>query len=95
VARGARWSPDDGGQVTHVPARKITVVDTCGAGDSFAATFLARFIIDGLSAEAAMRQATEAAALTCRHEGGFPQPLNPTPAWLFDKYADVIAGADV
>ena len=85
---------DSGSAITHVPAHKIAVVDTCGAGDSFAATFLARYIVDGLSVEAAMQQATVAAAATCLHEGGFPQPLKPIPLWLFDKYSRVIVGAD-
>lgn len=89
--RGAFF--EDDGQVTHVPARPIAVLDTCGAGDSFIATFLARYVLDGLSAEASMHLATEAAAQTCLHEAGFPQVLTPIPAWLLDKYADVIAAA--
>lgn len=85
---------DAGAGVVAMPARPVAVVDTCGAGDSFIASFIAAAVIEGRPAEEALRQATAAAAATCGHEGGFPQPLNPIPAWLFDKYADVIATAE-
>lgn len=91
--RGAFF--DDAGALSHVPAQEIAVVDTCGAGDSFIAAFLAARILSGQSGPEALRIATAAAALTCGHEGGFPQPLRPIPAWLFDKYADVIATAEI
>ena len=90
--RGAFF--DDAGEVVHVPAQDIAVVDTCGAGDSFIASFLAARI-SGRAGPEALASATGAAALTCGHEGSFPQPLQPIPAWLFDKYADVIATAEI
>ncbi|PTE19548.1 fructoselysine 6-kinase [Cereibacter changlensis JA139] len=90
--RGAFF--DDAGEVSHVPAQDIAVVDTCGAGDSFIASFLAARI-SGRAGPEALAIATAAAALTCGHEGSFPQPLQPIPAWLFDKYADVIATAEI
>lgn len=86
---------DEGGPIIHVPAREIAVVDTCGAGDSFIATFISASVVEGRPDEEALRIATEAAARTCAHEGGFPQPLNPIPAWLREKYADVIETAEV
>ncbi|WP_151718413.1 PfkB family carbohydrate kinase [Gemmobacter serpentinus] len=89
--RGAFYS--DGGPILHMPARAIAVVDTCGAGDSFIAAFLAAMVVDQLPPEAALQRATEAAAVTCQHEGGFRQVLRPIPAWLLAKYADVIAAA--
>lgn len=92
-SRGAFF--DDGGTISSHGAQKIAVRDTCGAGDSFIATFLATLICEGRPGPEALRRATAAAAETCQHEGGFPQPLNPIPAWLFDKYADVIAAAEV
>lgn len=92
-SRGAFF--DDGGAISSVTARKIAVVDTCGAGDSFIASFLAALIGSAEPGAQALALATEAAARTCQHEGGFPQPLNPIPAWLFEKYADVIATAEV
>ncbi|MBZ4689398.1 MAG: fructoselysine kinase [Cereibacter sp.] len=90
--RGAFF--DDAGEVSHVPAQDIAVVDTCGAGDSFIAAFLAARI-SGRAGPEALAVATAAAALTCCHEGSFPQPLQPIPAWLLDKYADVIAKAEI
>lgn len=92
-SRGAFF--DDGGTVSTVAARPITVVDTCGAGDSFIAAFLAALVVEGCAGPEALARATGAAAATCLHEGGFPQPLIPIPAWLLDKYADVTASAEV
>lgn len=92
-SRGAFF--DDDGVLSQVAAQPITVVDTCGAGDSFIAAFLAALIVDGQPGDEALRRATAAATTTCLHEGGFPQPLNQIPAWLFDKYADVIASAEI
>ena len=33
--------------------------------------------------------------LALRKRHSFPQPLQPIPAWLLDKYADVIATAEI
>jgi fructoselysine 6-kinase len=90
--RGAFYR--DGERVRHVPAQPIAVVDTCGAGDSFISTFLVSHLLRNLKAEEAMRLATDAAAKTCQHEGGFPQILNAIPPWLLQKYADVISSAE-
>jgi fructoselysine 6-kinase len=91
-SRGALF--DDGSTVCAVAARKIEVIDTCGAGDSFIATFLATLIGESRPGAEALHVATAAAAETCLHEGGFPQPLSPIPAWLFEKYADVITSVE-
>lgn len=90
--RGAFY--DDGQSLHSVGARRIEVVDTCGAGDSFIASFLAATILADMSPEAALNHATAHAAATCLYEGGFPQTLNPVPAWLYQKYADIIAMAE-
>ncbi|MTE01223.1 fructoselysine 6-kinase [Paracoccus sp. YIM 132242] len=82
----------EGEHLVHVPARPIKVVDTCGAGDSFVAAFIAA-TISGRTGEEALGIATRAAARTCGHEGGFPQQLLPIPQWLFEKYAEVIGTA--
>lgn len=84
----------DGASLAHVPAQSIEVVDTCGAGDSFIATFLAAQVSRALEPTAAMELATDAAAKTCLHEGGFPQRLNTIPPWLLQKYAGVISSAE-
>jgi fructoselysine 6-kinase len=47
-----------------------------------------------MDAEPSMGMATDAAAKTCLHEGGFPQTLNTIPPWLLQKYADVISSAE-
>ena len=70
------------------------VVDTCGAGDSFIATFLAAFQIDRKPAAEALRAATAAASQTCLYVGGFRQQPRRIPEWLLSKYASVIAPAD-
>jgi fructoselysine 6-kinase len=84
----------DGASLRHVPAQKIEVFDTCGAGDSFIATFLVAHVFRRMGTEPAMGMATDAAAKTCLHEGGFPQTLNTIPPWLLQKYADVISSAE-
>lgn len=57
-------------EVAVIPAVETSVVDTIGAGDALAATFLARRIAgDGL--EQALATASQAAAVECRHLGAF------------------------
>lgn len=90
--RGAYF--DDGTTIWHAPAQKIDVVDTCGAGDSFIATFITAFCCSHKSAETALREATVSAAQTCLHQGGFPQEPGPIPSWLRQKYARIIASAE-
>lgn len=87
--RGA-WL-DDGGTLHHAPATPTEVVDTCGAGDSFIATFLTAFCCERRPADEALRMASVAAAETCTHRGGFPQAPRPIPDWLPRKYASVVA----
>lgn len=89
--RGAFYH--DGNHLHCVAAQPVAVVDTCGAGDSFIASFLADHLVTGLPVADALAKATTAAATACSHEGGFPQPLGPIPDWLKQKYAGVIASA--
>jgi fructoselysine 6-kinase len=84
---------DNGTSIVHAAATPIDVVDTCGAGDSFIATFLTGFRFEGLGIVEALRQASVAAAETCTHLGGFPQQPRPIPDWLSEKYASFISGA--
>jgi len=81
------------GTLLHAPAKPVTVVDTCGAGDSFIAAFLAALIVQKGPAPEALRAATAAASETCRHVGGFPQTPHAIPDWLLGKYAAVIEPA--
>jgi fructoselysine 6-kinase len=91
-ARGAFFS--DGSEVLHAPANEVSVVDTCGAGDSFIAGFLAAFRGERRPAADALRRATADAARTCLHVGGFPQTPRKIPTWLLEKYTGVINAAE-
>ncbi|WP_245446071.1 PfkB family carbohydrate kinase [Mesorhizobium kowhaii] len=84
---------DDGKGVVHAPATPVDVVDTCGAGDSFIATFLTALRFEGRGAAEALHMASVAAAQTCIHLGGFPQKPRPIPEWLPAKYASFTTGA--
>lgn len=84
---------DNGTSIVHAAATPVDVVDTCGAGDSFIATFLTTFCCDKLSAAEALHRASVAAAETCTHLGGFPQKPRPIPDWLLAKYASSIIDA--
>jgi fructoselysine 6-kinase len=70
------------------------VVDTCGAGDRFIATFLAAFCCEQRGAAEALHRAAADAAQTCLHLGGFPQSPRRIPDWLLAKYADFIVPAE-
>ena len=87
--RGAYFS--DGGTLLHAPAAEVAVVDTCGAGDSFIASFLAAFQGARHPAAEALRLATIDAAQTCLTIGGFPQTARRIPNWLLAEYADIIS----
>jgi fructoselysine 6-kinase len=75
----------------HAPAKEVPVVDTCGAGDSFIASFLAAYRIEQRSPSEALTVATADAAQTCLYVGGFPQEPRKIPDWLLQKYASVIS----
>lgn len=80
----------DGTRLHHVAAAPAQVVDTCGAGDSFIATFLAEYRLNRRPAQEALDRAARAAALTCGHQGGYPQDLSPIPPEVLATYAHVI-----
>ena len=84
---------DDGSTLLRAGAQPIAVVDTCGAGDSFIATFLVSRLIERLSGQAALGRSAARAAQTCTHLGGFPQPIRSIPQWLLKKYDSVIRTA--
>lgn len=67
----AQWSGNSR-SLAFVPAADVIAVDTLGAGDSYAANFVAARL-NGLDVVEAMRAGTQAAAVTCGHRGGWPQ----------------------
>jgi ribokinase len=82
---GAYWS-DGTDQVLHGPGHKLSqVVDTVGAGDAFAATFLSAISV-GYDPQRALRDANQIAALACTLRGGRPPAdlalLARESAWL-------------
>ena len=66
---GAKAATPEG--LIHVPAMKVTPVDTVGAGDTFCG-YLAAGLDAGLPLEAAMRRAAVAASLACLNPGAQP-----------------------
>jgi ribokinase len=66
---GAVWS--DGRRVEHVPAEAVAVLDTTGAGDAFAAGFLARWL-DGRAPVECLRQGAAVAAACVQRVGARP-----------------------
>jgi len=64
---GALWS--DGQRVVSVPAPEVVAVDSIGAGDSFAAAFVASALA-GLDVERTLETACRAGALSTRLPGG-------------------------
>lgn len=66
-----------GGDVVQTGAKALpAVIDTTGAGDTFIAGFLSAWK-RGQPLAACLAAGRDAAAATCGHVGGFPQPLRP------------------
>ena len=63
------------GRPTVAGAPSIVAVDTCGAGDTYAAVLLSERL-GGSPLTAAMRSASEAAASSCLHLGAWEQRLD-------------------
>jgi len=58
----------EGDRVYRVPALRVDVVDTTGAGDVFRGAFIAA-LLRGLAPDAVLRFANAAAALSCTKAG--------------------------
>lgn len=69
-AAGAYWA-GRAGSVVHVPAPRVTVVDSTGAGDAFLGAFAAA-LVGGAGDQAALRRGVAAGALACGQEGAVP-----------------------
>nr|WP_108871806.1 carbohydrate kinase [Tessaracoccus timonensis] len=68
------------GELARVPGRRVEVVDTVGAGDTFNAGFLQAFNGDNL--EEAMRRGVAASALVCTKAGAQPPTSDEVDAVL-------------
>lgn len=70
MTRGSRGAlvAREGAVVTEVPARKVTAVDTTGAGDTFAGVLVA-WLSSGAELEAALKAATVAASISVTRPG--------------------------
>jgi len=64
-----------GGRLFRYPAVPIEPVDTTGAGDTFDAAFVRRFVADGRSVEESLAYACAAGAAACMQVGGARAPL--------------------
>jgi fructoselysine 6-kinase len=84
---------DNGSAVFSAGSVPVAVVDTCGAGDRFIASFVVSRLFENQSEQAALERAAAEASETCTHLGGFPQPILAIPQWLLDKYDSVIRTA--
>ncbi|MCG7391590.1 PfkB family carbohydrate kinase [Microvirga sp. ACRRW] len=75
VTCGSRGSmASDGIQLKTADIRPANVVDTTGAGDSFIAGFISAYS-RGAALQTCLESGRDAAAETCLHVGGFPQPM--------------------
>ncbi|MEK1889989.1 MAG: PfkB family carbohydrate kinase [Phyllobacterium sp.] len=84
---------DNGSELFFAGSVPVSVVDTCGAGDSFIATFLVSRFFEGQSEQTSLHRSAMRASETCTHLGGFPQEILPIPQWLLEKYDPVIRTA--
>lgn len=89
VTCGAAGSlASDGGETVSMKAAPVQVVDTTGAGD----TFIAHFILawkQGRPLPDCLAAGSKAAAHTCTHIGGFPQPVTRLPGPTERQLTDV------
>lgn len=69
VTDGAAGAFIAGDEITHVPAPRVEVVDTLGAGDVWHGAFALR-LAEGVAEAEAVRFANAAAALKCTQRGG-------------------------
>lgn len=83
-AEGAVAVKPDGRRVV-VPGRKVDLVDTVGAGDTFMAGFLTAFVENPEDVEGALNQGVAASALVCERQGANPPTLDEV---------EVLLGAD-
>ena len=89
MTRGSRGAlvARDGAVIAEVPARKVTAVDTTGAGDTFAGVLVA-WLAAGAELDAALEAATVAASISVTRPGA----TTSMPTW--DEIDAVLATAE-
>ena len=70
------------GRRIRTPGRRIDVVDTVGAGDTFMAGFLSAYADDPGDVEAALARGVAAAAIVCTRKGAQPPTAAEVDAFL-------------
>lgn len=65
-----------------VPAQRIELLDTVGAGDTFMAGFLNQYINDRGDIELALRHGAAASAIVCTRKGANPPTLDEVHAFM-------------
>ncbi len=85
------WYQAPGGAIEHVPADKVRVRDTLGAGDTFLAGALHR-LLEGASLQEAVRYGSQLAARKCR-QVGLDNLLYPLPDDLPLANVEDVSGA--
>lgn len=71
-----------GDRITRVPGRQVELADTVGAGDTFMAGFLSRFVDRPDDVEAALNAGVAASAFVCTRHGANPPTNEELEAFL-------------
>lgn len=70
------------GQIVRAPGRKVDLVDTVGAGDTFMAGFLSAYVEDPSDVARALTHGIGASALVCTRKGANPPSRAELQAYL-------------
>lgn len=71
-----------GGELVRVPGRRVDVVDTVGAGDTFMAGFLHAYVDQPEDVRSALQRGIAASAIVCTRQGAQPPTLAEVQSFL-------------